>query len=127
LKLGRPILLEALDFVDEIGIDRVAHYEHQLLDYATEEMKKIDGMRIIGTASDKSAVISFLLGSIHPFDAGTLLDHLGIAVRTGHHCAQPLIDRLGIDGTVRASFAIYNTPEEVDLLVKALQRIKNMF
>lgn len=125
--IGSTALAEALDFVDEIGIDRVAHYEHQLLDYATEEMKKIDGMRIIGTASDKSAVISFLLGSIHPFDAGTLLDHLGIAVRTGHHCAQPLIDRLGIDGTVRASFAIYNTPEEVDLLVKALQRIKNMF
>lgn len=125
--IGSTALAEALDFVDEIGLDRIAYYEHQLLDYATEEMKKIDGMRIIGTASDKSAVISFLLGSIHPFDAGTLLDHLGIAIRTGHHCAQPLIDRLGIDGTVRASFAIYNTPEEVDIMVKALYRIKDMF
>jgi cysteine desulfurase / selenocysteine lyase len=125
--IGSTALAEALDFVDEIGLDRIAIYEHQLLDYATEEMKKIDGMRLIGTAADKSAVVSFLLGSIHPFDAGTLLDHLGIAVRTGHHCAQPLIDRLGIDGTVRASFAIYNTPEEVDILVKSLHRIKNMF
>lgn len=125
--IGSTALAEALNFVDEIGLDRIANYEHQLLEYATEEMKKIDGMRIIGTATHKSAVISFLLGSIHPFDAGTLLDHLGIAVRTGHHCAQPLIDRLGIDGTVRASFAIYNTPEEVDVLVKSLSRIKNMF
>lgn len=125
--IGSTALAEALDFVDEIGLDRIAYYEHQLLDYATEEMKKIDGMRIIGTANEKSAVISFLLGTIHSFDAGTLLDHLGIAVRTGHHCAQPLIDRLGLDGTVRASFAIYNTPEEVDIMVKALYRIKDMF
>jgi cysteine desulfurase / selenocysteine lyase len=125
--IGSTALAEALDFVDEIGLDRIANYEHQMLAYATEALKKIDGMRIIGTAEDKSAVLSFLLGSIHPFDAGTLLDHLGIAVRTGHHCAQPLIDRLGIDGTVRASFAIYNTPEEVDILAKSLARIKNMF
>ena len=125
--IGSTALAEALDFIDEIGLDRIANYEHQLLSYANEELKKIDEMRIIGTAADKSAVISFLLGSIHPFDVGTLLDHLGIAVRTGHHCAQPLIDRLGIDGTVRASFAIYNTPEEVDVLVKALHRIKAMF
>lgn len=125
--IGSTALAEALDFVDEIGLDRISRYEHQLLNYAVDEMKKIDGMRLIGTASDKSAVISFLLGTIHPFDVGTLLDHLGIAIRTGHHCAQPLIDRLGIDGTVRASFAIYNTPEEVDVMVKALHRIKNMF
>ena len=125
--IGSTALAEALDFIDEIGLDRIANYEHQLLSYANEELKKIDEMRIIGTAADKSAVISFLLGSIHPFDVGTLLDHLGIAVRTGHHCAQPLIDRLGINGTVRASFAIYNTPEEVDVLVKALHRIKAMF
>jgi len=125
--IGSTALAEALDFVDEIGLDRIAYYEHQLLDYATEEMKKIDGMRIIGTANEKSAVMSFLLGTIHSFDTGTLLDHLGIAVRTGHHCAQPLIDRLGLDGTVRASFAIYNTPEEVDIMVKALYRIKDMF
>jgi len=125
--IGSTALAEALDFVDEIGLDRISNYEHQLLAYAMEEMKKVDGMRLIGTAADKSAVISFLLGTIHPFDVGTLLDHLGIAVRTGHHCAQPLIDRLGIDGTVRASFGIYNTPEEVDVMVKALHRINTMF
>jgi len=125
--IGSTALAEALDFVDEIGLDRISNYEHQLLTYAIDEMKKIDGMRLIGTAADKSAVISFLLGTIHPFDVGTLLDHLGIAVRTGHHCAQPLLDRLGIDGTVRASFSIYNTPEEVDVMVKALHRIKGMF
>jgi len=125
--IGSTALSEALDFVDEIGLDRIAAYEHELLRYATDEMMKIDGMRIIGTAADKSAVLSFLLGDIHPFDVGTLLDHLGIAVRTGHHCAQPLVDRLGIDGTVRASFALYNTPEEVDILVKALKRVQSMF
>lgn len=125
--IGSTALSEALNFVDEIGMDRIAAYEHELLKYATDEMMTIDGMRIIGTATEKSAVLSFLLGDIHPFDVGTLLDHLGIAVRTGHHCAQPLVDRLGIDGTVRASFALYNTPEEVDILVKALKRVQTMF
>jgi len=125
--IGSTALAEALNFVDEIGIERIAAYEHSLLNYATEELLKIDEMRIIGTAIDKSAVISFLLGNIHPFDVGTLLDHLGIAVRTGHHCAQPLVDRLGIDGTVRASFALYNTFQEVDVLVNGLKRIKTMF
>ncbi|MCK9310922.1 MAG: cysteine desulfurase [Bacteroidales bacterium] len=125
--IGSIALSEALDFVDEIGIERIEAYEKSLLEYATMELMKIDGMRIIGTAADKSAVLSFLLGNIHPFDVGTLLDHLGIAVRIGHHCAQPLIERLGIDGTVRASFALYNTFEEVDVLVKALKRIQTMF
>jgi cysteine desulfurase / selenocysteine lyase len=125
--IGSTALAEALDFVDEIGLDRLLSYEHDLLEYAQDELNRLDGMRMIGTAENKSAVLSFLLGNIHPFDVGTLLDHLGIAVRTGHHCAQPLIDRIGIDGTVRASFAIYNTPEEVDLLVKGLKRIQTMF
>jgi len=125
--IGSTALSEALDFVDEIGLERIETYENSLLEYATQEMLKIQGMKIIGTAADKSAVLSFLLGDIHPFDVGTLLDHLGIAVRTGHHCAQPLVDRLGIDGTVRASFALYNTFEEVDVLVAGLKRIKNMF
>jgi len=125
--IGSTALSEALDFVDEIGIERIEAYEKSLLEYATTELTKIDGMRIIGTAADKSAVLSFLLGDIHSFDVGTLLDHLGIAVRIGHHCAQPLIERLGIDGTVRASFALYNTFEEVDVLVKALKRIQTMF
>ncbi|MDD4922244.1 MAG: cysteine desulfurase [Bacteroidales bacterium] len=125
--IGSTALSEALSFVDEIGLERITSYEHSLLVYATNELMKIEGMRIIGTAADKSAVISFLLGEIHPFDVGTLLDHLGIAVRTGHHCAQPLVERLGIDGTVRASFGLYNTEEEVDVLVKALKRISTMF
>jgi cysteine desulfurase / selenocysteine lyase len=125
--IGSTAFAEALDFVDEIGINRIAAYEHQLLAYATEQFERIEGMRIIGTAADKSAVLSFLLGDIHFFDVGTLLDHLGIAVRTGHHCAQPLIQRLQIDGTVRASFAIYNTPEEVDKLVAGLRRVQSMF
>jgi cysteine desulfurase / selenocysteine lyase len=125
--IGSTALAEALDFVDEIGLDRLLSYEHELLEYAQDELNRLDGMRMIGTAENKSAVLSFLLGNIHPFDVGTLLDHLGIAVRTGHHCAQPLIDRMGIDGTIRASFAIYNTPEEVDLLVKGLKRIQTMF
>jgi cysteine desulfurase / selenocysteine lyase len=125
--IGSTALSEAIDFVDEIGMDRITAYEKELLAYATDELLKIDGLRIIGTAPDKSSVISFLLGDIHPFDVGTLLDHLGIAVRTGHHCAQPLMDRLGIDGTVRASFALYNTSEEVDVFVNALKRIRTMF
>lgn len=125
--IGSTALAEALDFVDEIGMERIAVYEKELLNYATDQLLKIEGMRIIGNASDKSAVLSFLLGSVHPFDVGTLLDRLGIAVRTGHHCAQPLMDRLQIAGSVRASFALYNTDEEVDVLVKALKRIKLMF
>jgi cysteine desulfurase/selenocysteine lyase len=125
--IGSTALAEALDFVDEIGMERIAIYEKELLNYTIDRLSRIEGMRFIGTASDKSAVLSFLLGDIHPFDVGTLLDHLGIAVRTGHHCAQPLMDRLQIVGTVRASFALYNTIEEVDVLVKALERVKSMF
>lgn len=125
--IGSTAFAEALNFVDEIGINRIHAYENSLLQYATDELKKLDGLQIIGNAHDKSAVISFLLGNIHPFDCGTLLDHLGIAVRTGHHCAQPLVESLGLTGTVRASFAIYNTAEEVDILVKGLKRIQQMF
>ena len=125
--IGSTALAEALDFVDEIGMERISVYEKYLLNYATDRLSNIEGIRFIGTASDKSAVLSFLLGNIHPFDVGTLLDHLGIAVRTGHHCAQPLMDRLQIVGTVRASFALYNTVEEIDVLVKALERVKSMF
>jgi cysteine desulfurase / selenocysteine lyase len=125
--IGSTALAEALDFVDEIGINRIYEYEHRLLSYTTDQISTLDGIRLIGTATHKSAVLSFLLGDIHPFDCGTLLDHLGIAVRTGHHCAQPLIDSLGITGTVRASFAIYNTEEEVDSLVQGLRRVQKMF
>lgn len=125
--IGSTAFSEAIDFVEEIGIDKIAAYEHMLLEYAVDKLSMIDGIRFIGTSSGKSSVISFLLEGIHPFDVGTLLDHLGIAVRTGHHCAQPLMERLGIDGTIRASLAMYNLPEEIDTLYNSLIRIRKMF
>jgi cysteine desulfurase/selenocysteine lyase len=117
---------QAMDYMDNIGIDRIAEHEHDLLTYCTEQMMKIEGMRIFGTMPGKCAVISFLLGKAHHYDTGVLLDRLGIAVRTGHHCAQPLMEALGIEGTVRASFAVYNTREEVDSFIAALQRVNAM-
>lgn len=116
-------LRSAIDFMQQIGIDRIATYEKELTDYATEQMQTIDGLRIFGTAPEKTSVISFLIGNAHPYDTGTLLDKLGIAVRTGHHCTQPIMDRFGIPGTVRASFAIYNTPAEIDILIAAIKKI----
>lgn len=121
--IGSTALAEALRYVQEIGLQQIADYEHELLIYCTEKLLEIDGMRIIGNAKNKSSVISFLVGNIHPYDIGMLLDKLGIAVRTGHHCAQPLIDSLGIPGTVRASFAFYNTKEEIDNFITALKRV----
>lgn len=117
----------AIDFINEVGIEQIAEYEHELLQYATEKLSVINGLRIIGTAKDKAAVISFLIGDIHPYDTGVILDKLGIAVRTGHHCTQPLMDWFKVPGTVRASFAVYNTKDEVDELVKAIERVKKMF
>ncbi len=124
--IGSTALAEALRYLQEIGIDKIAAYEHELTAYATLRLGEIENMRIIGTAAEKSAVISFLVGEIHPYDIGMLLDKLGIAVRTGHHCAQPLIDSLGIPGTVRASFAFYNTKQEIDSFVDALKRVVAM-
>jgi cysteine desulfurase/selenocysteine lyase len=124
--IGSTALAEALRYVQQIGIDNIAAYEHELLTYAAQRLLEIDGMRIIGTAKEKSSVISFLVGNIHPYDIGMLLDKLGIAVRTGLHCAQPLIDSLGIPGTVRASFAFYNTKEEIDVFIDALKRVVGM-
>jgi len=124
--IGSTALAEALRYVQEIGLDKIAEHEHELLTYCTEKLMEIKGMRIIGTAKEKSSVISFLVGNIHPYDIGMLLDKLGIAVRTGHHCAQPLIDSLGIPGTVRASFAFYNTKEEIDVFIDALKRVVKM-
>jgi cysteine desulfurase/selenocysteine lyase len=124
--IGSTALAEALRYVQAIGLEEIAAHEHELLEYATKQLLKIDGMRIIGTAANKSSVISFLVGEIHPYDLGMLLDKLGIAVRTGHHCAQPLIDSLGIPGTVRASFAFYNTKEEIDTFIAALKRVVMM-
>ncbi len=125
--IGTAALATALDYVSALGIDEIAHYEHKLLTYATEKLLQVPGLRIIGTAGNKSSVISFLVDGVHPYDMGTLLDRMGIAVRTGHHCAEPLMALLGVDGTVRASFAFYNTKEEVDLLVKGIERIVKMF
>jgi cysteine desulfurase/selenocysteine lyase len=120
-------LAKALDYVSELGMDNIQQHEQQLTCYAMERMKAIDGMRIFGESTHKDAVISFLVGNIHHLDMGTLLDRLGIAVRTGHHCAQPLMIRLGIEGTVRASFALYNTKEEIDILLAGINRVSKMF
>lgn len=141
---GTPAVAEvlglgsAIDFMQQVGIDSIARHEQELLTYATQQLQQIDGLRIFGNAPEKTAVVSFLLSAdtqtsgqsgihyFHPYDVGTLLDKLGIAVRTGHHCTQPVMDHFGIPGTVRASFAIYNTKEEVDELIRALERIVPM-
>lgn len=125
--IGTTALAKALDYVSALGMDRIAAYEHELTMYAMERLKQIEGMRIFGEAAQKEGVISFLVGDIHHLDMGTLLDRLGIAVRTGHHCAQPLMQRLGIEGTVRASFGLYNTKEEIDRLAAGIERVSRMF
>ena len=125
--VGSTAMAKALDYVSAIGIDNIAAHEHELTVYAMQRMKEIPGMRIFGEAEHKGGVISFLVGDIHHFDMGTLLDRLGIAVRTGHHCAEPLMHRLEIEGTVRASFGMYNTKEEVDALVAGIERVSKMF
>ena len=125
--VGSIALSTALDYVNGIGMERIAEYESELCSYAIERLNGIQGMRIIGNAVHRSAVISFSVGNIHPSDMGTLLDRLGIAVRTGHHCAEPLMDRYGIPGTVRASFSFYNTKAEIDALVAGIERVRKMF
>ncbi len=120
-------LATALNYVTELGLNNIFAHEQELTRYAMEQMKEIPGMRLFGTSQHKDAVISFLVGDIHHLDMGTLLDRLGIAVRTGHHCAEPLMHRLGISGTVRASFALYNTKEEVDALIAGIKRVSQMF
>ena len=125
--IGTTALAKALDYVSAIGMDQIAAHEHELTQYAMQRLKQIEGMRIFGEAEHKSSVISFLVGNIHHLDMGTLLDRLGIAVRTGHHCAQPLMQRLGIEGTVRASFGLYNTKEEIDILAAGIERVSRMF
>lgn len=125
--IGTTGLAKALDYVSLIGMDKIAAYEHELTLYGMQRLKEVPGMRIFGEAEEKGSVISFLVGDIHHFDMGTLLDRLGIAVRTGHHCAQPLMQRLGIEGTVRASFGLYNTREEIDTLVAGIERVSRMF
>ena len=116
----------AIDYMNAIGFDKIAAYEHKLLDYATKELMAIDGLKIYGTAKEKTSVISFNIEGIHAYDLGTIIDKLGIAIRTGQHCAQPIMDFYGIPGTARASFAFYNTFEEIDALVKAIKRAQRM-
>ena len=125
--IGSAALAKALDYVSAIGMDKIAAYEHELTVYAMNRLKEIPGMRIFGEAEHKGGVISFLVGNIHHFDMGTLLDRLGIAVRTGHHCAEPLMHRMGIEGTVRASLGLYNTKEEIDALAAGIERVSRMF
>jgi cysteine desulfurase/selenocysteine lyase len=130
---GTPPIAEAIglgaaiDYVSAVGIDRIAAHEHALLEYATAALSAIPGVRIIGTARDKTAVISFYVGDVHPHDVGTILDHEGVAVRTGHHCAQPVMQRFGVPATARASFAFYNTFDEVDALSAAVRKVQKLF
>ena len=120
-------LATAIKYIENIGINNISRHEQELTEYCMKRLEAIDGMRLFGTVKGKDAVVSFLVGNIHHLDMGTLLDRLGIAVRTGHHCAQPLMDRLGIQGTVRASFALYNTKEEIDVLANGIERVAKMF
>jgi len=117
----------ALDYVSAIGLDRIAAHERDLLDYATERLTAIEGLRVVGTAKEKGGVLSFVLEGVHPHDIGTVLDREGIAIRTGHHCAQPVMDRYGLPATARASFGLYNTREEVDALLRAIHKVIGMF
>ena len=114
-------------YLNKIGRENIEVYENELLNYATEELQKINGLRFIGTAKHKTSVISFLIGDIHPYDAGIIIDKMGVAIRTGHHCAQPVMDWFKIQGTIRASFAFYNTKDEIDRLIEAILQVKKMF
>jgi cysteine desulfurase/selenocysteine lyase len=125
--ISSTALAEALRYVLNVGWESIISYEEDLLDYATKRLLEIDGIRIFGNAPKKSGVLSFLVRDIHPYDLGMMLDKLGIALRTGHHCAEPLIDRLGVQGTIRASFALYNTKEEIDIFIDALKRVIAFF
>ena len=125
--VGSHSLATAIDYVESLGLDNIAAHEHELREYATKRLESIPGMRIFGKAKNKSAVISFVVGNIHPLDLGTLLDRLGIAIRTGHHCAQPLVESLGVQSVARASFGLYNTLKEVDALFNGIERVMKMF
>jgi cysteine desulfurase/selenocysteine lyase len=120
-------LAAAVDYIQQIGLDRIASAEHDLFDYATRQLEQIPGVRIVGTAQEKASVLSFVLSGVHPHDIGTILDGEGVAVRTGHHCCQPVMDRLGIPATARASIALYNTREEIDALAAGIHKVVAMF
>lgn len=125
--VGSHALAVAIDYMERVGREKIAAYERALTDYSMERMRQVEGIRIFGETEGKGAVVAFNVGDIHPLDLGTLLDRLGIAIRTGHHCAQPLMERCGVEGMARASFAIYNTPAEIDALVAGLERVRRMF
>jgi cysteine desulfurase/selenocysteine lyase len=125
--IGSTALAEALRYVGRLGIENIAAHEQELLRYTTERIKTFNEVRIFGEAAHKSGVVSFLIGNIHHYDTGMLLDRMGIAVRTGHHCAQPLMKVLGVEGTVLASFALYNTKVEIDTFIAGLERVQTMF
>jgi cysteine desulfurase/selenocysteine lyase len=117
----------AIGYLQELGLENIRNYEQEILKYATDKLTAAGDIRIIGTAKEKTSLISFLIGTIHPYDAGVIIDKMGIAVRTGHHCAMPLLEWYRIPATVRASFAFYNTKEEIDLLMEAVKKVKQMF
>jgi cysteine desulfurase/selenocysteine lyase len=120
-------LKAAIEYMNGIGVDKIAAHEHDLLEYATKKVSALPGVRVIGTAAEKASVLSFVIEDVHPHDIGTILDQEGIAVRTGHHCAQPVMERFSIPATVRASFAVYNTRAEVDALVAGIRRVREVF
>lgn len=124
--IGSVGLAKAIEYISALGFESIMKYEEELLTYATERLLTLDGIKIHGTSKTKEAVISFTFEGLHPYDVGMLIDRMGIAVRTGHHCAQPLMHELGLDGTIRASFAFYNTKEDIDALIVALQRVLPM-
>ena len=125
--VGTHALAAAIDYVEALGMDEIAAHEHRLTQYAMERLGAIKDMHLYGTTPDKDAVVAFNVGNIHPLDLGTLLDRLGIAIRTGHHCAQPLMQRCGVEGMARASFALYNTMDEIDRLAEGIERVSKMF
>jgi cysteine desulfurase/selenocysteine lyase len=120
-------LAAAMDYVTGIGLDRISAHERELLAYGTAALSGVPGLRLIGTAADKASVLSFVMDGVHPHDIGTVVDREGVAIRTGHHCAQPLMQRLGIPATARASLAMYNTREEIDVFVAALHKVRELF
>lgn len=125
--IGSTALAEALDYVSAIGMENIAAHEQELVRYTLEKLSEVENIRFIGNAKRRSGLVSFLVGNIHPYDLGSIIDKLGIAVRTGHHCAEPVMDAFGIEGTVRASFGLYNTKEEIDILTAGVQRAAKMF
>jgi cysteine desulfurase/selenocysteine lyase len=124
---GAVGLAAAIEYVERVGLDRVSAHEHDLLAYGTDALSQVRGVRITGTAAEKSAILSFVMERVHPHDVGTILDGEGVAIRTGHHCCQPLMDRLGVPATARASLALYNTREEIDTFVSALDKVWKVF